>query len=1385
MIGVGNDIAAGKPPLSAEKKALLEKRLRGGAKAEQVRIPKAARRTGVPLSFAQQRLWFFDNLKPGSALYNLPSAVRIQGELDVAAVKKAFDVMVVRQESLRTRFVNEDGAALQVVQEAGPANFKVVDLRKGGLRASPDVVDAALQNEARKAFDLATGYLMRAVLFKTAAQEHVLLVTLHHIVSDAWSVSVLFREFALCYEAIGSGSAPILPPLPVQYVDYTLWQREGLANEAMEKHGQYWKQQLKQVPPLLELPTEKARPARQAFRGAWAVRTLPKILTAQTRDLSKQKNVTPFMLLLGVFKVLVYRHTQQADLVIGSPIAGRTHFETEGIIGFFVNTLVLRTDLSGNPSFSETLARVRKVTLEGYAHQDYPFDKLVEELQPARSSSYSPLVQVLFAFNGEDTQRLTLPGLKTDSLAIDTATSKFDLILTVQDQGETLALNAEYDVELFSAAAMERMLGHFQQLLEAVVANPEQRIDDVVILAAEERDLLMKEWDGKRTHYPANKSLGTLFQEQAELFPEKIAVRCGQQQLTYRALNEQTNALAWCLVAQGVKKGDSVVLLTERSLETVVAVLAIIKAGAGYVSLEPHTPTERLRGMLGDVSPAFILSQEKFAAKLEEVLAGEGGKPVRCAFLDRDKAQLFQQDGRTPLPQAGPEDVAYISFTSGSTGRPKGVRVPHRGVVRLVKNTDYAPFQTDEIFLQLAPLAFDASTLEIWGPLLNGGQLVVFPPHIPSMAELADLIRAQSITTLWLTAGLFHQLVEYDCDCFKGLRRVLAGGDVLSPAHVAKILGKCEIINGYGPTENTTFTCCHRITAESLTGRSVPIGRPIANTDVYVLDEGRKLVPIGVAGELYTGGDGLALDYLNAPELTAEKFIQAAIVEGAEKRLYRTGDKVRWLENGELEFLGRLDSQTKIRGFRVELSEIENTLKKHSSIADCLVVIRNGEPGQKELGAYWVSRDGQGISSERLRMFLQASLPDHMVPKRFAQVEKFPLNANGKVDRNLLPPLTNSSTGTVTTREVLEPRDKIERQLVKIWEDVLGIHPVGIQDNFFELGGHSLMAVKLVAQLEKVMGSRVPVAEVFLRPTVEQLAGYLKELQPKKTLQHIVEIQGKGAQRPLFLVHGVGGGMFWGYTNLANHLGKDQPIMAFSSQGLNGQEEFKTIREMAACYVAELLEYQPEGPYRLGGYCFGGNVAYEMARILEAQGQEVSLLALINCMPPNSSYDRAEVKSALGIKFFLNLSYWAGYFLQLEAKHQRSLLWWKLKGALKRLKRLGRHLRKQKEVVDVEDYVDLASQPEDRRELWKTHIEALMTHHPEPYNGQLTLFRTRGHSLWCSFDDSYGWDQLATKGTSIRYVAGAHESILEEPYVKATANELRICLQKDLKNRET
>ncbi len=1383
-----------RPDLSGAQRALLEERLKrakvaaGRPSETRPSIPRRATNEDLPLSFAQQRLWFLDQLEPGSAVYNVCQAVRFTGVLDVGAMERALNDVVRRHEVLRTNFVAIEGRPVQQIAAERTLLLTVVDLAQVPAATRQAECERVLREESRRPFDLARDVLIRPLLVRTDAQEHTLLLTLHHIISDGWSIGILFRELAALYEANRLGGTAALPDLPVQYADYVLWERESQQGPATDRLLTYWRNQLQAPLPVLDLPIDHPRTAEPTSRGALYSLQLPAALAQALKALSQAEGSTLFMTLLAAFQVLLHRWTGQEDITVGSVVAGRRKVELEKLIGFFVNTLVFRGDLSGAPTFREVLARTREAALGAMAHQDLPFERLVNELRPDRTGSRNPLFQVMFVLQNAPMSPTSLPQLEAQPVDVDNGTAKFDLTLQVLEAADGLRASLEYNTDLFEADTIARFMRGFETLLQGIAARPEQRISDLPLLTATERVEVLETWSRAATAYPREATLTGLFEQQVDRTPNALAVSFGKTRLTYAQLDARANQLAHWLQRAGVGRETLVGVSMERSAELIVALVAILKAGGTYVSLDPSYPPERLAFMLRDTAAPVLLTQralrDRVEAFVQQPVSGDNGGPSVATLLTPTMLCLDSEWGRVaelsetrPAVTLTADQLAYVSYTSGSTGRPKGVCVPHRGVVRLVRGTNYASFGPDEIFLQFAPIAFDASTLEIWGPLLNGGQLVVYPPGATSLADLGEFIDQAGITTLWLTAGLFHQMIEEQVHRLRKVRQLLAGGDVLSPAHVTRALEKLpgtRLINGYGPTENTTFTCCHAITAAPAAGHTVPIGRPIANTEVYILDPNGRPLPVGVPGELYTGGDGLARGYLNHPELTAEKFVEVTLDGVGARRLYRTGDRARWLGDGTIEFLGRIDRQVKIRGFRVEPAEVEAVLAAHPEVKECAVVVRDDPAGGKRLVAFVVSSRQPAPPVDTWRTYLLSRVPEHLVPAAFHALASLPLTPNGKLDTRALPA---DDVRPDLQGQYVAPRDDVERQLVAIWENVLNVHPIGVHDQFFVLGGHSLMAVRMIAQLEKTFGKKLPVAAIFHHRTVEQLARLLRDPEPTFTATtSIVEIRGEGTQPRLYLVHGVGGGMFWGYSNLARHLGSDQPLYAFRSRGLDGQPELPTIEEMAASYVADLRAQQPAGPYLLGGYCFGGIVAYEMARQLRAAGQEVALLALINGSPPNTSYQHASNRySPLWVARFLgNLTYWLGCFaFRWTWQERQEFVRWKLRVLWRRRPEAGSAKHAQVALGDIDQLVDLAAYSEERRALWRSHVSALMKYKPQPYDGHVTLIRTRGHPLFSSFDYQYGWGELARGGVEVNIVAGGHGNVLAEPYVGAVARALQ------------
>ncbi|HZI09664.1 MAG TPA: amino acid adenylation domain-containing protein, partial [Myxococcus sp.] len=1050
-------------------------------RANQQPIPLAPRDAPLPLSFAQQRLWFLDQLQPGSATYNIAAALKLEGSLDAEALRQALQALVQRHEALRTSFVVRDGVPTQHIHPEARVELPVVELEP----ARRDAEAARLaREEALRPFDLAQGPLVRTTLLRLAPEQHLLLVTMHHIISDGWSIAVMVRELGAYYRQFLGGEPAGLPPLPVQYADHAVWQREWLRGEVLKRKLEWWKQELTGAPAALELPTDRPRPAAQTYAGAVLPVRLPRALSEAVKALAQREGATPFMVLLASFQLLLSRYSGQEDVVVGSPIANRNRAETEGLIGFFVNTLALRTRIDARQSFSQLLRQVRQRTLAAYEHQDVPFEKLVEELQPQRDLSRSPLFQVTLTLQNAPTEALRLPGLTLRLLPPDVDTSKFDFSLLLEEGGEGFSGLLNYNTDLFDAGTMERLLRHYAVLLEAAVAAPEQRLGLLPLLTPDERRQVVEQWSGTASPYPRDASIHALFAEQAARTPEAVALVSGEEQVTYAQLDTRANQLAHHLRGMGVQAGSQVALCLERSVELVVGLLGILKAGAAYVPLDSSWPAERMAYVVRQAGTGVLLTSSEVADALPE---------LGCVLvvLDEESSRLARQPTSAPGLDVGAEALAYVMFTSGSTGQPKGVCVPHRGVVRLARN-GFMDLGPREVWLQAAPVAFDASTLEVWGALLNGARLVMAPARGLSLEELGRQLVHHGITALWLTAALYEQLVAHQPHVLAGVRQVLAGGDVLPVQrvreHRARLPEGSVLVNGYGPTENTTFSSTHTLRRGDAVARSVPIGRPLSNSTVYVLDGALQPVPVGVPGELYVGGDGLARGYLGRPELTAERFVPHPLAATPGERLYRTGDKVRWSADGTLEFLGRNDFQVKVRGFRIELGEVEAVLRQAPGVEEAVVVVREDVPGDKRLVAYVV---GEAVESRALRAFLEQKLPEYMVPSALVPLPALPLNANGKVDRKALP-APEAPTSDVDT--FVAPRTPTEEQLARIFAEVLGAARVGVHDDFFELGGHSLLATQVVSRIRATLGVELPLGELFSAPTVDALAGRLAHL---------------------------------------------------------------------------------------------------------------------------------------------------------------------------------------------------------------------------------------------------------------------------------------------------
>ena len=1081
--------------LAAQKADILEFLFKNNATAVAIPPPllPVSRDGELPLSFAQQRLWFLDQLVPDSFFYNIPVAVRLTGPLDLSALSLSLNEVVRRHEPLRTFFATVDGRPVQVISPNAAVTLLEMSLVDRGEQEREAEAVRLAQIEAQRPFDLARGPLLRTTLFRLGEQDHIVLLTMHHIVADIWSIGVLVREMAVLYGAFSRGNPSRLPGLPIQYADFAIWQRNWLQGEVLEEHVSYWKKQLGGSLPILELPLDHPRPAIVTFRGARQPLALSRNVSEALEALSRREGVTVFMTLLAALKTLLYRYTGEDDIIVGSPIAGREQTETEGLIGFFANTLVLRTNLSGNPTFRELLGRVRKVALGAYTHQALPFEKLVEELQPDRNLSHNPLFQVAFTYQNAQMPSLTLAGLTLNLLTIDLKSSKFDLELYISEGPNGLDGWLEYNTDLFDADTVKRMAIHFQTLLEGLTGHPEQPISELPLLAEAERHQLLVEWNRTEAEYPQDACVHQLFEAQVERSPKAIAVAYDNERLSYLELNERANQLAHHLRGLGVTRETRVAICVERSLEMLVGLLGILKAGGAYVPLDPMYPKERLAFMLEDGQAQVLLTQKR----LRESLPGYGGPVV---YLDRGWEGHVPTSKENPASITKSDTLAYVIYTSGSTGLPKGVQVEHRALVNLLHAMQqHLGLSGKDVLLAVTTLSFDIAGLELFLPLLAGAQLIVASREVTMEGTaLAEMLSASGATLMQATPATWRLLVDVGWQGSQSLK-VLCGGEALSSDLAVQLQPRGECLwNLYGPTETTIWSAVNRVDAEEarIGDAAVAIGRPIANTQIYVLDRMGQPVPIGVAGELHIGGAGLARGYLNRPELTAEKFIVNPFTVGPGARLYKTGDRACYRTDGKIKYLGRSDNQVKLRGHRIELGEIEAVLSGLWAVHEAVVLAREDVPGDKRIVAYVVASQEAPLKTSELSSFLKQKLPEYMIPSAFVLLDALPLTPNGKVDRRALP--APDQARPQLEEAFVAPRSPIEEAVAGIWSHVLGLERIGIHDSFFELGGHSLLATQIVSALRKTFQVELPLRSLFETPTVAGLAAAIQESKAGK-----------------------------------------------------------------------------------------------------------------------------------------------------------------------------------------------------------------------------------------------------------------------------------------------
>jgi amino acid adenylation domain-containing protein len=1330
-------------------------------------LVSVSREAALPASFAQRRIWLVERLTSGIPLHNLTVCLRMEGSLSIRCLQQSLSEMLRRHDILRTTLRLVGGELIQDIRHCQGITMAVVDLRRIDGSNRYDQAKREAEAEAQTPFDLQEPPLLRARLLRLADQEHHLLLTVHHLAFDGSSFGPFISELCAIYRALIE-DGPLPSPPQLQYADFANWQRRRFDPDALAPLIRYWKQRLGGSLPVLHLPSDRPRGRVRTYRGACIPLEISKTRSEAVKRLCVVEEVTPFMMLLAVLQTLLHRYTAENDVIVGSPIASRNRAEIQNMLGIFVNTLALRTRIEGHMTFQELLARVREVVLGAYQHQDLPFDMLVEALAVPREANTTPVFQVVFAYQNVPAPEWTFLGLTVNAGNIHNGTAQFELTLVMWETDDGFRGSLEYDTDLFDPETIAQFARSFGFVLEAVTQNPDQCLARVPLLSEGERRRIVEEFNQTAQEYPRDQTIHRLFETQAQQTPEATALAFEHGAITYRELETRANRIARYLAHAGVQPGARVGVCLERSPELIVSLLAILKVGAAFVPIDPASPTPYIALVVEAGDVCAIVTER---AMERRILAAK----ARVLFLEEIHEDIERASPEPFEAEVDSDGLAYVMYTSGSTGRPKGVCITHRGVARLVKEANYASLTPEDIFLQLSPASFDASTFEIWGSLLNGATLALPGKGPLSAQEITDAIRHHHISILFLTPVLFELIVDTCIEGLASVRQLLVGGDVLSPAHAERFMrqaGHCRLINCYGPTENTTFTTFHPVRfADCVAGHSIPIGRPVSNTTVYVLDALQQPVPSGVVGEAYIGGDGVMKGYLGDPQFTREYIYPDPFSDERDAFLYRTGDLVRLRRDGELEFIGRMDDQVKIRGFRVEPGEVEAVLCRCTEVKAAAVVVREFQAG-KRLIAYVIPRSPGQQPAEiiaRIRGFGRERLPRYMCPSEFVLLDAFPMSANGKLNRASLP--LSPPQGTTNDGEAMASTNEIERRLLEIFERILRVRPVGLQDNFFDRGGDSLMAMQLLVLLEEAFDKALPLVSLFEHPTVAELSVLFGDWKRKESPDPVlVEMRSGGSEMPLFFVPGGLGGMaeLALYAGLMQHLDGDHSVYGLLAQGLRREDTpQRTLPERAAAFVGKIRSVQPRGPYALGGECAGGIVAFEMAQQLVAQGQEVALLLLMDTWRPVQS-------DSLRARYF---------YKPIEILKNRGSA---ARAGVFILLRMLRTFVREQPASDLGSWASywcsIIRRLGRKTVLWRTaiqNIEQTMRYQPQPYPGEISLLIT-------SHSDREGlvkgWQSLSDRELNVYLVPGDHWSYIRET-TGMTAQQLQVCLDKSAGER--
>ncbi len=1333
------------------------------------------------LSFSQERMWLMHQLDPRGAAYNVGGGLDIDGPLDAGVLQRTLDAVIARHEVLRTNYPSVEGQATVSIRPVLHLPLPVID-----VSGAPDPAGAAQALGAallHAPFDIAAEPLLRAALYRIGPERHLLCVSLHHLVTDAWSIGILVGDMFHCYDALAAGRTPDPPSGQLTYVDYAHWQRDHLGGARLADQLAHWKQRLAGAEPVA-LPVDRPRSQRRSSAGAFAPLPLSDALVDALTALGARQGATLFMVMLAAFDVLLHRHTGAADLVVGVPVANRNRLASESLMGSLVNTLALRVGVDPDGDFTQLLAQVRETALDAFANQDLPFERLVAELPVERRPGESPVVSVMFDF-----QNAPVPGrahgpLRMRPVMLPRGASQFDLSLFIFQAGLGRLASIEYSTELFDAATIGRLLEHYVAILEAVVADPTVPLSRIPIIGPEERAGLLAIGTRAAAGAAAPQTVPAAFAACVQRSPDAVALVDAGGSVRYDELDAAAARLCACLQALGAGPGERVAVFLERDRQLAVALLAVLRTGAAYVPLDPRHPAERVGYTLGDCAPRVVLSHSRLRDALAQAQAATGAAAPACLCIDELPA------APSPLPAApeagaDPRRAAYVIYTSGSTGRPKGVEVSTGALANFLQSMRHTPgIQPSDRLLAVTTVAFDIAGLELWLPLTSGACVrLVSGDAAADGAALLDLMRRWRPTIMQATPATWKMLLEVGWEGDAALK-VLCGGEAFAPELAQALLERSHSVwNLYGPTETTIWSTVHRVRDGE--GPLVPIGTPIADTRVYVLDRHGALQPRGVAGEIFIGGAGVANGYFRRPELSAERFVADPFSPDPGARMYRTGDGGRIRADHRFECLARLDDQIKLRGYRIEPGEIEVAIKDHPAVRDAIVVGRAHGDGDQRLVAYYVAASGPmagghaPATPDTLRELLQRRLPSYMVPSAFVALDAFPTTPNGKIDRQRLPaPPAEAPAGA---QALVGPRDALEAELVDLWQEVLDIRPIGVRQGFFELGGHSLLAVRVFARIEKQLGVTLPLSTLLERPTIEYLAERIRRARGADAAAaataappdprpagpapesappaYLVPVQPRGTRPPLFCVHGAGGNVL-NFADLARRLGADQPFFGFQARGVDGRAEpFERIEDMAQAYVGELRMHQPRGPYFLTGYCGGGVIAFEMARRLRDQGEQVAFLGLLDCYRPGVG---------TGVK---RHERWATGVVTEGVPYlvRKTVIW------------LRRNFYQISCALRIAAYrVRGRTVPFELRDFWLTQafLESTRRYHPGVYEGRLTILRaTQVDQELLGVGPELGWRGYATQGIEAFDVPGDHYSLLREPNIGVLAATLKQCLQ--------